>query len=939
MDSFLKQIAQRIVSEHPKDTDQVLVVFNNNRSKRFFTKQFDTLGQASFLPHIMTIDEMISQLGGLEIVSNEFLLFELYKIHMRIGGDKRKYQTFEDFISFGDLMIGDFSEIDQYMVNAEEIFDNLHALKEIGEWDIQGTKPTEFQERYLAFYRSLYQYYALLRERLMEKGQAYNGMAYRLVAENIGEKANDCAFNAVYFVGFNAMSKCEERIIGEYVGRGIGHLLTDNDIYYLEPCQEEEAGRFLKKHKENFPEIMPEGPSHFATCKKVITIVECPENILQCKFAGQLLSEHHQWLLPQEAERTAVVLADEKLLIPTLNALPDIGKKYNVNITMGYAYADSMVHALMEKVFSLYRQHSPRGYYHSDLVEVLSDRFISHLLEAPNMRRNVERVMRTNSLIRCNTVEIRDLLAKSSIKEPEKIAFLFPDETPTPDTCLQLLNRLAKAIVGSGMLETTPKEKLSMGSLAEVLDNLEELLTTYPDTVGDIATLEKIYSRIATRHSISLIGDPLMGLQVLGVLETRNLDFKRVILLSANEGVIPAGRNENTLIPFFLKTEHGLPTYVEKDSVYAYNFYHLLQRAEEVYLVYSSESESMGKGEASRFVRQVECELAPLFNIKVRHITVKADTNLAGGTPRQEVAKTPAIMQRLIEMGKDGLAPTGFSNFIECPLKYYYTRVLKVDEAKGIDEDLDASQLGSCIHKVLEKIYGGQLNQTLKADTLAKALNELPSIMDSAFEKLYSGGRNTEGRNRFLYSVAKSQLKHIIEQEKARIDRGDKLIVKAVEKKMGPYAITPEVNLKGTIDRADNLNGCLRIIDYKTGRLEKKEITYSDGNASIPGKWLQLMWYALLYCREEHPSEPVQSGIYPLRNLRSDIKVATWDRGDGGAPEEITPEKLNRFEELLREKIEELMNPNIPFLPTPSKEACRYCPVTDFCPSSNQQNP
>ena len=239
----------------------------------------------------------------------------------------------------------------------------------------------------------------------------------------------------------------------------------------------------------------------------------------------------------------------------------------------------------------------------------------------------------------------------------------------------------------------------------------------------------------------------------------------------------------------------------------------------------------------------------------------------------------------------------------------------------------------------MQKIYGGQLNQTLKADTLAKALNELPSIMDSAFEKLYSGGRNTEGRNRFLYSVAKSQLKHIIEQEKARIDRGDKLIVKAVEKKMGPYAITPEVNLKGTIDRADNLNGCLRIIDYKTGRLEKKEITYSDGNASIPGKWLQLMWYALLYCREEHPSEPVQSGIYPLRNLRSDIKVATWDRGDGGAPEEITPEKLNRFEELLREKIEELMNPNIPFLPTPSKEACRYCPVTDFCSSSNQQNP
>ena len=935
MDSFLKQIALRIVNEHPKDTDHVLVVFNNNRSKRFFTKQFDTIGQATFLPQIMTIDELISQLGGLEIVANEFLLFELYRIHVELGGTERKYQTFEDFISFGDLMMSDFSEIDQYMVDAEEIFDNLHALKEIGEWDIEGTQLTEFQRRYLDFYRSLYQYYVRLREKLASKGQAYSGMAYRTVAENIEEKAADCPYSAIYFVGFNAMSRCEERIIGEYVRRGIGHLLTDSDIYYLEPAQEEEAGRFLKKHMEDFPELKPEGPSHFATCKKEITVVECPENILQCQFAGQLLAEHPGWLTPQEAESTAVVLADEKLLIPTLNALPDIGQTYNVNVTMGYAYADSMVHALVEKLFSLYRQHSPRGYYHNDLVEVLSDHFVCQLLEAPNLRRHMERVMRADSLIRCNNGEIKTLLEKCKVAEPEIVGFLFPDETPTPEACLTLLSQTAKAIVGSGSLEENPKEKLSMGSLAEILDNLEQLLATYPDTVGDIATLEKIYSRIATRHSISLIGDPLMGLQVLGVLETRNLDFKRVILLSTNEGILPAGLTGNTLIPLFLKTQQGLPTYVEKDSVYAYNFYRLLQRAEEVYLLYSSESESMGKGEASRFIGQVECELAPMFGIKVHHITVKADTRLADGSPRQEVAKTPAIMQRLAAMGEHGLSPTSFCNYIDCPLKYYYSRVLKVDEAESIDEDLDASQLGSSIHKVLEKIYGEHLDQPLKAEVLSKALDELPSLMADAFEKLYSGGRNTEGRNRFLYSVAESQLRHILEQEKSRLERGEKLVVKAVEKETDLYPITPEVNLKGTIDRVDELNGRLRIIDYKTGRLEKKEITYSDEESTMPGKWLQLMWYALLYCREQHPASPVLSGIYPLRNLRSDVNVATWHRDDGAPSEAITLDRLDRFEELLREKVEELMNPDIPFFPTPTKEACRYCPVKEFCPSSN----
>ena len=934
MDTFLKQIALRIVGEHPKDTDQVLVVFNNNRSKRFFIKQFDTLGQATFLPQIVTIDELISQLGGLEIVDREFLLFELYRIHVELGGAERKYQTFEDFISFGDLMIGDFSEIDQYMVNAEEIFDNLHSLKEIGEWDIKGTPLTEFQQRYLDFYRSLYQYYIRLREKLMDKGQAYGGMAYRLVAENIAEKVGDCPYSAIYFIGFNALSKCEERIIGEYVHRGIGHLLVDNDIYYLEPGQQEEAGRFLKKHMDDFPEIKPEGPSLFEVCKKEITIVDCPENILQCKYAGQLLAEHPKWLTPKEAESTAVVLADEKMLIPMLNALPDIGERYNVNVTMGYAYADSMVHALITKLFSLYRQHSPRGYYHSDIVEVLSDRFVCQLLESPNLRRSVERVMRNESLIRCNAEEINSLLVAAKVKEPERVLFLFPDETPSPDACLTLIRKLAMAIMGGETLDGNPKEKQAMGSLAEIVENLTELHEAYPDTVGNVSTLEKIYTRIAARHSISLIGEPLMGLQILGVLETRNLDFKRVILLSANEGILPAGFSGNTLIPLFLKVQKELPTYVEKDSVYAYNFYRLLQRAEEVYLLYSSESEGMGKGEASRFIGQVECELAPKFGIEVHHVAVKADTALADSSPRQEVKKTPAIMKHLADMGENGLAPTSFCDYVECPMKYYYARVMKVDEAESVDEDLDASQLGSCIHKVLEQVYAPHLNQPLKAEVLTKALEDLPALMAEAFAKLYSGGRNTEGRNRFLYSVAESQLRHILEQERKRLEGGEKLVVKAVEMKSNPYSIVPGVKIKGTIDRVDELEGCLRIIDYKTGHLDKKEITYSKDSPSMPGKWLQLMWYALLYCRANHPSGMVKLGIYPLRNLRSDVKLASWSLGDDDDPEIVTPEKLDRFEQLLREKVEELMNPDIPFLAIPAKDACRYCPVKNFCPSA-----
>ena len=229
MEPFLLQVARRIADEHPRNTDRVLAVFNNNRSKRFFLNQFRALGRPSFLPQVMTIDEFVASLGGLEIVPNEFLLFELYDIHVELEGDDRKYQTFEDFIAFGDLMMADFSEIDQYCVDAAKIFDNLHEIKSIGEWDIEGKPLTERQQRYLAFYRSLYQYYSKLHNRLLAEGKAYGGMAYREVASNIGTLADRCPHEAVYFVGFNAISECERLIISEFCRRGNGHLIADND--------------------------------------------------------------------------------------------------------------------------------------------------------------------------------------------------------------------------------------------------------------------------------------------------------------------------------------------------------------------------------------------------------------------------------------------------------------------------------------------------------------------------------------------------------------------------------------------------------------------------------------------------------------------------------------------------------------------------------------
>lgn len=930
METFLKQAARRILAEHPTDTDRTLVVFNNHRSELFMRRAFERIsaeaGSTFFLPQMTTIDELVAQLSGLRIVPNEFLLFELYRIHIELGGPDRKYQTFEEFMSFGDVMMSDFSEVDRYCVDAKDLFVNLHDLKAIGEWDIENPTMSPFQRQYLEFYRSLYDYYSQLRERLLSRGEAYGGMAYRQVAESIGGQwptAND-QWTAVYFVGFNALSECERRIIGEYARRGMGTLLTDGDPYYYADSMQE-AGHFLRKHSPEFPDIEPRGTSLFGMGEKQITIVECPEAVLQCKYAGKLLSEHGDWLT--DPESTAIVLADESLLMPTLGALPDSDEDYGVNISMGYSYADSGIHQLMLRLLALYRQARHDGYYHSTIVELLADYHIGHLLEQKELRQKASAFMESENRIRCSGDEINALLGTDTL------SFLFPSEPPSVDGVLALARRLASLLVQRGVTDSNKKERQALGGLAEILEYLSQLQAEY-SFVTNLQTLEKIYQRIAQRHSIAFLGQPLSGLQILGVLETRNLDFRRVILLSANEGVLPSGRNQNTLIPYELQRVFHLPTYEEKDAVYAYNFYRLLQRADEVYLCYSSESEAMGKGEESRFVKQVRDELARRFpqNIHVHDLVVDLGTDLHRGTSEAIGHKTDAVMHRLRELALRGFSPTSLNNYIECPLRYYYSNVLDINEPEGVEEDLDASQLGTCVHSVLQKVYSPCIGHAVDAAVLRAALDDLPQLMQDAFADLYRHGRSTEGRNRFLYSVGESQLRHVLQKELALVEGGARLEIVALEQEMR-LPMGDGVALKGFVDRIDRLNGVLRIVDYKTGRLDDAEISLGSDDLDaghIPGKWLQLMSYALMYIRtlpdgaSQQPT--ISAGIYPLRNLRAGVKLARWDGST-----RITAPQLTLFEQRLRELIEELMNPDIPFLPPERPQGCAFCPVRAFC--------
>ena len=928
MDTFLADVARDLRQRHPRDLDRVTVVFNNRRSGLFLRRQFAQLGDKPFfLPRIVGFDDLVSDLGGLEIVPNELLLFELFDIHSHLDNPDRRFETFEDFIAFGDTMLADFSQIDLYRVDAHRLFSNLRDLKVLGEWDIESSVLTPFQEQYLRFYSSLYDYYDRLHSRLLAQGKAYSGMAYRHVAENIDTLAPKMDCDEVCFVGFNALSACEESVIRHFFRLGKGRLYADGDAYYFDN-PDQEAGHFLRRLATQYEGIGP-FPNHFAQRHKSVTLVSCPEPLLQCKYAGTLLSQMAQRNSGDPLDQTALVLGDEHLLLPVLNALP--AEVHTANITMGYPFSETSAHALMLKLFSLQARRHGKYFYHQDLNDLLSDFCISRLLEAPDMHARLTRLLVQKHIVYADPDELRSLLAELDCNA-NTLGYLFSPEPPSPDGFLQTARRLVVEIYDRRILDHNLKELEALGCLLQTLDHFIGLQSQY-HFVESLSVLQKIYTRMARRRSVAFYGEPLSGLQILGMLETRNLDFRRVVLLSANEGVMPAGNNDNSLIPYNLKTAFGLPTYHEKDAVYAYNFYRLLQRADEVYLLYSTDSEGLGKGEPSRFLLQLRHELATRLpeSVTLRESVVEA-TNSADLRPFVHIQpKTDDILHRLSDMADYGFSPSALNKYRACPLKFYYENVLGLREVDEVSEDLAQSDLGTCIHAVLQQAYAPAGSAPVRKETLQQVLDNLDAILSRVLEEQFSHGRSHLGRNHFLESVAQKQIAAFLRSEIRRLDDGLRLEIVGLEASLSHSLNVDGRNVKiiGTADRIDRAGGMLRVIDYKSGRVEERDLRVDTPDVdllAVKDKWFQVVLYAWLYQRSVDGDEPCLSGIQPLGRLDAPLLTVTWE-----GQELLTPDRLALFEQNLVRMVADLMNPAVPFEANPGCDLCAYCPFKETC--------
>jgi ATP-dependent helicase/nuclease subunit B len=961
MTRFLEKTADYLYKNYGDKISDLCIVVPNRRAGLFLQKYLgNSIGKTIWSPAIFSIEDFLINISGLRICDPTQVLFELYEIHKGLEGQNA--QPFDEFTSWAQQLLGDFNEIDSYLVDAKDLFSFLNEAKALSVWNLDNRPLTDFEKQYLRFFNSLYTYHEQLGQRLLSSNLAYPGLLFRKTAGQIGELLEKMIWEKIIFAGFNALTKAEEVIIDSLVSLGKTEMLWDADTYYMED-EKQEAGFFLrmwKKKWKNQPFNWIE--KDFAASSAKIRIIGVPYHVGQAKLCGELLSG--QLLKDHRAEDTAVVMMDEQVLIPVLNSLPPEVKE--LNITMGLPLRQTPVYDLFDTIFRMHENTSRFERSGSQVKDKFYYRDILRVLQHPYAARMAGTLLKGNIFILEDLVaEIRagsrvflgkeELIQSGTGIFAGSLGFLEPvfESWQDPVNTIESLRKII-AHLRDGFI-SGEKEKESRSSLIEVeflyafsriIYRLSTLIEKY-DAIKSLKVFHSLFNQLAGFTSLPFYGEPLRGLQMMGMLETRTLDFDNLILLSVNEDLIPSGKTTQSFIPFDIRRHFHLPTYQYKNAIYAYHFYRLIQRAKQVYLLYNTESDELGGGEKSRFVKQIQQELRTYNpNISIEEEILVTSPLKTSSFPDLQVPKTGEVAEMLMKKAETGFAPTSLNNYIQCSLKFYLQDLLGLREDKEVEETIDWQVLGLAIHETLEKLYRPYQDKVLTEEAIDKMLTLYQATLDDAFKKKFKGSDVAYGKNLLLVRVASILVKKFLEKEKERIGDlrkdGSAVTVTYLEKpladriEIGFGDKILDVKLRGFVDRIDKIGEEWRIIDYKSGSVSPSALKFSDWNElkedSDLGKIVQLYTYAYLFRHgRSEKAVDIRAGIISLRKLNEgfmQVPSLTSMEKNGSL---IGEEDLAEFEKILKEILEEVYDFSIPFMQTEDVKRCENCDFVNLC--------
>lgn len=906
--AFIQKISDYITTHYDLTKENITIVFPNKRAAlQLRTELAKTIKTNFWVPQILSIQQAMEEWSGLQLIDSIEVIFEIIKMN-------------PEFFPYAAQMAKDFDEIDQYGVDAAKLFAHLKDAKEIEEWNLSLENSVE--SNYLKFFGSLLSYYNNLRATLQKNGQGYYGLITNTLASLDDAALQKCTQDRkIIFAGFNALTTTEENIIVRMVESGNAVMLWDLDRYYYED-EKQEAGYFARKFFQKHPNIEKNFiGDNFLTQAKKINIISVSGNAVQTNALQLQLSQTPE----NQQDKRAVILADESLLIPVLNAIPQsVG---DIQVTMGYPFDKTIVYHFMDQWFryqdsltdddnKIYLWTFLR-FCNTDFIKLIFNGLEYDKLNAWLME------MAKNSVYYFKKSDLK--IFESFEKLYEFLDIVTRKWKNTKDCVTNLKEILLVSIAKLDKDNNFVKNQISVAG--RIVNRIELLLNKYTDYI-QIIDLQMLFTQVASQMSINLQGDK-EGLQIMGLLETRNLDFDTIHFLSVNEGVLPQNKNNNSLIPYDLRKDYGLPTYNQQQAVYAYHFYRVLQNAKEINLYYNNIADLSGMGEPSRFIRQLEYEYAQKNDkVKIEHLQYKSPS-INEKHESIEVAKTDEMLEII-----NSLSPTSIGCYVRCPLQFYWKNIEKIED-KTPDEEIQVNVVGSIIHATLDNFYKIFGNETISL-ALFDAMYEKhfkecyhKSLIDNGF----ANGLPETGFNYLNKTVIDNMLANFIKFERKFLESGIQLRIVDTEKELNKDIDIQghKVMLHGFADRIDKVGDEIRIIDYKTGKVNPYDMKINDkvvGITSMAEKSIQLLMYKYLYLHEHHDIKPdlIQPGIIGLQKLSHGVFNLEINE---------LHELHNNFEatcdKYFNEFLQELFNKNIPFTQTEEVKNCSFCDFKNIC--------
>ena len=888
---FLSKIISELLSE-TSDLSQTVIVLPGKRPVVFLKQILKEQKYEGFLPEFFTVDELIKKISGKQHIQGISLWLFGYDVYKKIYPE----ETLENFLKWFPTLLKDWDDMLKFSEEDKAVLEYMLDDERIKNWGETLGDGDNARKRNLNFWKKMNVFLPKLKENLQAKGWATDGMIHEMVREKISDFAEETETKFV-FCGFNALTPLEEKLIRELLQKGKAECFFQVDEYYIKDLKQE-AGKFLRKHMhwKEFNENRKFQWVENSFCEeKNIKVYEVAGNVAQTKILPEILQE----ISKENYSKTAVVLLDENLLLPSLDAVSFVD---NLNITMGFPIKNLGFSGAVKKLFYLQKQleKNDKSYYYLDVFSVLE--------EFPDNEED-------RKIIDQFTAKIEDenIVYISKKMMQEHLGELSYFQLFEKRTAAELLEDLSNFCY-----------KLKFREIDDILyENVSLFETTFKilknhmkdyDFEISIDALEVLMNQLVNSENLDFQGEPLEGLQFMGLLETRLLDFENIILLSVNEGKLPLGNTQNTYLPFDVRRNFGLNTFLENDSIYAYHFYRLLQNSKNIYLLYNALGSGVNTGEKSRFITQMEMESPH----KMEHIVIENTSEPILQEPII-IEKTEKVLEKLNEW-KGRISASHLISYLYNPIDFYLNNILKARETEEIEEELSQRNYGNLVHYALDWLYQKKEGKVLKESDIEDIKPEIDRAINSAIIKLRHQPELYErGMNYIHKSMAAKVVEHILDYDLGLIKAGNSLEIISLEEEINAEFLLDEngekVNFIGYIDRIDRLNGVLRVIDFKTAKAknlsvkpkeEKLEYFMSSADSK---QALQLSIYAYMVLHNKgFVVNRLQCGIWSFAEIGKGVQtLKIYD------DENIDNENVSICMNSIKNIILEILNPEIPF--------------------------